>query len=65
VRKTTDVKQTGARARPFVGLIAIALQIPAATLDQGVGDLAAATRIVVKEDDPLVFRSGHAYPHPM
>src|SRR5260370_6714395 len=65
VRKTTDVNEAGALTRALIGLIAIALQVSAATLDQGVGDLAAATRIVIEEDDPLMFGSGHSHPHPM
>src|ERR1019366_3296225 len=45
VCKATGVNETGTFTHALIGLIAIALQVNAATLDQAVGDLAAATRI--------------------
>jgi hypothetical protein len=59
------VNEIGALGRALIDLIAIALQIPAAVLDEGIGDLTAATRIVIEQDDPLMLGSRYSHPHPV
>ena len=65
VREASHMDKTRAGTDPLVGLIAVTLQIPAATLNESVGDLAAAARVIIEEDDPLMFGTGDPDPHPV
>jgi hypothetical protein len=65
MRETAHVNQLGTRAGTGIDLVPIALQITAAALDQGIGDFAAATGVVVKENNPLVLRARYPHPHPV